>query len=155
MSVNANIYGFSLFGVVVLGWWCYYMNTSSKKPPGFLTSMFNRKAYFNPPFPLHLTKNLIGWSSKEKKIHFQAKIYTKDETFSHTLLLKQHRTLAISTIIRNTRFSGNLLAVFDSKATKNVNLSDSVPSEAVICLFQVTKYGIYLKQIYVPSSTQL
>lgn len=32
MACDANINGLSLFGVVVLGWWCYYMNTRNKTP---------------------------------------------------------------------------------------------------------------------------
>jgi len=51
-------------------------------------------------------------------LHIQAQIYTKDEIYSHTFLLKQHRTLPISIIIRNAQLSGNPPAAFDSKTTK-------------------------------------
>lgn len=72
----------------------------------------------------------------KKSLGFQVKIDGREYKFSHTFLLRQHRILYISICIitRNTYFSGNPVAGFGSKAIENVNLSDSVPSEAVIWL---------------------
>lgn len=83
MACDANINGFSLFGVVVLGWWCYYMNTRQKTPQ---TSLQVRLIEKHISFSFTPNKKFNWLIQQTKKPRFHTKIYAKDEAFSHTLL---------------------------------------------------------------------